>query len=80
MHIRAFRDNVASSPPPLKKSFLGFISQAAKLGTQGAPVCRLFAFEELKEATNGFESARFLGEGSMGKVTPKTKIFIRDTR
>ncbi|KAB1211772.1 hypothetical protein CJ030_MR6G025619 [Morella rubra] len=45
-----------------------FISQAAKLGTQGAPVCRLFAFEELKEATNGFDSARFLGEGSMGKL------------
>lgn len=41
-------------------------------------MCRLFAFEELKEATNGFDSARFLGEGSMGKVTPKTKIFIRD--
>ncbi|KAF3960641.1 hypothetical protein CMV_014667 [Castanea mollissima] len=45
-----------------------FISQAAKLGTQGAPVCRLFSFEELKEATNDFDSSRFLGEGSMGKI------------
>jgi len=51
--------------------FLGFISQAAKLGTQ-APVCRLFSFEELKEATNNFDSSRFLGEGSMGKVTVKS--------
>ncbi|KAG7985863.1 hypothetical protein I3843_03G048900 [Carya illinoinensis] len=44
------------------------ISQASKLGTQGAPVYRLFTFEELKEATNGFDSSRFLGEGSMGKL------------
>ncbi|XP_050270837.1 probable inactive leucine-rich repeat receptor-like protein kinase At3g03770 isoform X3 [Quercus robur] len=44
-----------------------FISQAAKLGTQ-APICRLFSFEELKEATNNFDSSRFLGEGSMGKI------------
>ncbi|KAF5457374.1 hypothetical protein F2P56_021478 [Juglans regia] len=44
------------------------ISQAAKLGTQTALVHRLFAFEELKEATNGFDSSRFLGEGSMGKL------------
>ncbi|GMY13134.1 probable inactive leucine-rich repeat receptor-like protein kinase At3g03770 isoform X2 [Fagus crenata] len=45
-----------------------FISQAAKLGTQGAPACRFFSFEELKEATNNFDSSRFLGEGSMGKI------------
>ncbi|KAG6656625.1 hypothetical protein I3843_04G033500 [Carya illinoinensis] len=44
------------------------ISQAAKLGTQSALVHRLFAFEELKEATNGFDSSRCLGEGSMGKL------------
>ena len=49
----------------------GFISQAAKLGTQGAPACRFFSFEELKDATNNFDSSRFLGEGSMGKVTVK---------
>ncbi|KAG6716192.1 hypothetical protein I3842_04G035000 [Carya illinoinensis] len=46
----------------------GLISQAAKLGTQSALVHRLFAFEELKEATNGFDSSRCLGEGSMGKL------------
>jgi hypothetical protein len=51
--------------------FQGFISQAAKLGTQGAQVCRLFSFEELREVTNDFDSSMFLGKGSMGKVTLK---------
>lgn len=47
----------------------GFISQAAKLGTQGSPTCRLFSLEELKEATNNFDPMTFLGEGSIGKVS-----------
>ncbi|KAM5581955.1 putative inactive leucine-rich repeat receptor-like protein kinase [Rosa sericea] len=45
-----------------------YISQAAKLETHGAPVCRLFSLEELKEATNDFDFSMFLGEGSMGKL------------
>ncbi|PON61360.1 Tyrosine-protein kinase [Parasponia andersonii] len=44
------------------------ISQAAKLGTQGTPVCRLFSYEELREATNNFEKSIFLGEGFTGKL------------
>ncbi|KAA8548217.1 hypothetical protein F0562_004522 [Nyssa sinensis] len=44
------------------------ISQAAKLGTQGAPVCRLFSLEELAEATSNFDQSTFLGEGSIGKL------------
>lgn len=46
----------------------GLISQTAKLGAQGVPSCRSFSFEELKEATDDFDSSRFLGEGSLGKV------------
>ncbi|KAJ4841643.1 hypothetical protein Tsubulata_034074 [Turnera subulata] len=45
-----------------------FISQTAKLGTQGAPACRVFALEELKDATDNFDTSTFLGEGSSGKV------------
>ncbi|KAJ6302193.1 hypothetical protein OIU77_016309 [Salix suchowensis] len=45
-----------------------FISEVAKLGTQGAPVCRVFTLEELKEATNDFDSSSFMGEGSIGKI------------
>ncbi|CAE6100797.1 unnamed protein product [Arabidopsis arenosa] len=44
------------------------ISQTAKLGAQGVPSCRSFSFEELKEATDDFDSSRFLGEGSLGKL------------
>ncbi|KAL5581321.1 hypothetical protein UlMin_013763 [Ulmus minor] len=45
-----------------------FISQSVKLGTQGTPVCRLFSYEELKDATNNFDMSVFLGEGSIGKL------------
>ncbi|KAJ7974777.1 Tyrosine-protein kinase [Quillaja saponaria] len=44
------------------------ISQAMKLGTQAASVCRLFSIEELKEFTNNFELSMFIGEGSIGKL------------
>ncbi|ONI08015.1 hypothetical protein PRUPE_5G153400 [Prunus persica] len=45
-----------------------YISQAAKVGIQGLPVCRTFALEELMEATNNFDNSVFLGEGSYGKL------------
>ncbi|XP_047314094.1 probable inactive leucine-rich repeat receptor-like protein kinase At3g03770 isoform X1 [Impatiens glandulifera] len=45
-----------------------FISQASKLGAQGAPTYRSFSFEEMEEATNNFDKSTFLGEGSLGKV------------
>lgn len=44
------------------------VSEAAKLGTEGIPVHRLFSFEELKEATNNFHRSTLIGEGSTGKV------------
>ncbi|KAL6960446.1 hypothetical protein U1Q18_038211 [Sarracenia purpurea var. burkii] len=44
------------------------ISQAMKLGTQGAPVYKLFTIEELEEATDNFDKSMFLGEGSLGKL------------
>ncbi|XP_050379440.1 probable inactive leucine-rich repeat receptor-like protein kinase At3g03770 [Argentina anserina] len=45
-----------------------YISQAAKLESHGAPVCRVFSLEELKEATKEFDFSMCLGEGSMGKL------------
>ncbi|XP_076889743.1 putative inactive leucine-rich repeat receptor-like protein kinase At3g03770 [Bidens hawaiensis] len=44
------------------------VSEAAKLGTGGLPVYRLFTFEELKEATRNFHTSTLLGEGSTGKI------------
>lgn len=43
-----------------------------KLGAQTVPVCRSFSFQELKEATKDFDKSMLLGEGSIGKVFPKT--------
>ncbi|KAI7748837.1 hypothetical protein M8C21_024924 [Ambrosia artemisiifolia] len=45
-----------------------FVSEAAKLGTGGMPVHRLFSFEELKEATGDFNRSALIGEGSTGKI------------
>ncbi|GFY87334.1 leucine-rich repeat protein kinase family protein [Actinidia rufa] len=45
-----------------------FISQAAKFGTQGTPVYKLFTLQELEEATDNFDKSMFLGEGSLGKL------------
>ncbi|PSR89542.1 Inactive leucine-rich repeat receptor-like protein kinase precursor [Actinidia chinensis var. chinensis] len=45
-----------------------YISQAAKLGTEGMPLCRLFSLEELMEATKNFDKSNLLGEGSYGKL------------
>lgn len=52
--------------------WLGFVSEAAKLGMQGLPACRSFSLDELKEATNNFDGSAFMGEGSCGKVPSKT--------
>lgn len=53
----------------------GFISEASKLGTEGMPLCRLFSFEELTEATNNFDKSTILGEGTYGKVTAKRALY-----
>ncbi|KAK6148084.1 hypothetical protein DH2020_018996 [Rehmannia glutinosa] len=45
-----------------------FISDAAKLGSQGAPAHRQFSLDELKAATNNFDKFTLLGEGSTGKI------------
>ncbi|KAL8217508.1 hypothetical protein R6Q57_020881 [Mikania cordata] len=45
-----------------------FVSEAAKLGTGGIPVHRLFSFGELSEATRNFHSSSLIGEGSTGKI------------
>ncbi|MFS7971563.1 putative protein kinase RLK-Pelle-LRR-VI-1 family [Helianthus anomalus] len=45
-----------------------FVSEAAKLATEGIPEHRLFSFEELKDATNNFHSSTLIGQGSTGKI------------
>ncbi|KAL2515103.1 Leucine-rich repeat protein kinase family protein [Forsythia ovata] len=45
-----------------------FISDAAKLGSQGPPTHRLFSLDELKAATNNLDKSTLMGEGSTGKM------------
>ncbi|KAM0033222.1 putative protein kinase RLK-Pelle-LRR-VI-1 family [Helianthus debilis subsp. tardiflorus] len=45
-----------------------FVSEAAKLATEGIPEHRLFSFEELRDATNNFHSSTLIGQGSTGKI------------
>lgn len=45
-----------------------YISEAAKLGSEGFKACRSFTLEELKEATNNFDISAIMGEGSNGKL------------
>lgn len=41
---------------------------------QSSPAYRLFSLEELKQATNNFNSSSFLGEGSKGKVLQESSV------
>ncbi|XP_054806147.1 probable inactive leucine-rich repeat receptor-like protein kinase At3g03770 isoform X2 [Prosopis cineraria] len=45
-----------------------FISQASKLGKEEMPMCRPYSFEELKQATNNFHDATFMGGNLYGKL------------
>ncbi|OMO73682.1 hypothetical protein CCACVL1_17179 [Corchorus capsularis] len=69
-HIRqkVVQDNTTTGVSPEVLANARFISEVVKLGAQGAPVCRQFSLEELKEATNNFDSSMFMGEGSTGKL------------
>ncbi|KAI3822656.1 hypothetical protein L1987_10251 [Smallanthus sonchifolius] len=45
-----------------------YVTRAMKLGTLGVPPHRAFSLEELEEATNGFDTSTFMGEGSHGQM------------
>lgn len=45
-----------------------YISDAAKLSSQGSPAHRSFSLDELKSATNNFDKSSLMGEGSTGKI------------
>ncbi|CAI9754010.1 unnamed protein product [Fraxinus pennsylvanica] len=45
-----------------------FISDAAKLGSQGTHAHRLFSLDELKAATNNFDKSNLMGQGLTGKM------------
>ncbi|KAJ4974485.1 hypothetical protein NE237_007659 [Protea cynaroides] len=66
-HLLALSENSAAGFSSEIFANASFISEAAKLATQGLPACRLFSLQELKEVINNFDQSAFIGEGSMGK-------------
>nr|GEX28465.1 probable inactive leucine-rich repeat receptor-like protein kinase At3g03770 [Tanacetum cinerariifolium] len=45
-----------------------YVTRIMKLGSLGIPAYRTFLLEELQEATNGFDTSTFMGEGSHGQM------------
>lgn len=65
---KSVQDNLAAGFSSELLTNARFISEAAKMGTEGIPACRQFTLEELMEATNSFHNSTIIGEGSYGKL------------
>ncbi|XP_061371673.1 probable inactive leucine-rich repeat receptor-like protein kinase At3g03770 [Gastrolobium bilobum] len=61
-------DNVASGYTSKLFSDARYIPQTKNFGTFGLPPYRAFSLEEITAATNNFDTASFMGEGSQGKM------------
>ncbi|KAL0415695.1 UNVERIFIED_CONTAM: putative inactive leucine-rich repeat receptor-like protein kinase [Sesamum latifolium] len=65
---KAVQDNSATGFTAEIITNARYISDAAKLGSQGTPAHRSFSLDELKAATNNFDKSTLMGEGSTGKI------------
>ncbi|KAH7512887.1 probable inactive leucine-rich repeat receptor-like protein kinase At3g03770 [Ziziphus jujuba] len=65
---RSITENASSGYTSKLLSDARYISQTVKLGALGLPGYRTFSLEELKEATDNFDSSAFTGEGSHGQL------------
>ncbi|KAL0355122.1 UNVERIFIED_CONTAM: putative inactive leucine-rich repeat receptor-like protein kinase [Sesamum radiatum] len=65
---KAVQDNSATGFTAEIITNARYISDAAKLGSQGTPAHRSFSLDELKAATNNFDKSMLIGEGSTGKI------------
>ncbi|KAK7380771.1 hypothetical protein VNO78_33290 [Psophocarpus tetragonolobus] len=61
-------ENAASGYTSKLISDARYISQKMKFGMVGLPPYRVFSLEEIVAATNNFDTATFMGEGSEGKM------------
>ncbi|XLR19708.1 hypothetical protein S83_047620, partial [Arachis hypogaea] len=60
-------ENAASGYTTKLQSDARYVSQTMKFGSVGLPPYRAYSLEEIEVATNNFDSARFMGEGSQGQ-------------
>nr|GMC82959.1 probable inactive leucine-rich repeat receptor-like protein kinase At3g03770 [Ipomoea batatas] len=75
-------------PPAITLKLLNdarYISETRKFGLLGIPPYRTFVLDELREATNNFDVANILGEGSCGQIykgmlTDGTVVAIRSLK
>ncbi|KAK6944199.1 Serine-threonine/tyrosine-protein kinase, catalytic domain [Dillenia turbinata] len=65
---RLIAENASTGYTSKNLSNARYVSQTTKLGALGLPAYRTFSLEELEEATNNFDSATFIGEGSRGQM------------
>ncbi|GER26962.1 leucine-rich repeat protein kinase family protein [Striga asiatica] len=65
---RSTAENAATSYTSKILKDARYISRAMKLGALGLPAYRTFSVEELKEATNNFNTSASMGEGSNGQM------------
>ncbi|KAI4348483.1 hypothetical protein L6164_009204 [Bauhinia variegata] len=65
---RSISENAASGYTSKLLSDARYISQTMKMGSVGLPTYRTFSLEEIESATNNFETASFMGEGSHGQI------------
>ncbi|RYQ97962.1 hypothetical protein Ahy_B08g094033 isoform A [Arachis hypogaea] len=61
-------ENAASGYTTKLQSDARYVSQTMKFGSVGLPPYRAYSLEEIEVATNNFDSARFMGEGSQGQL------------
>ncbi|XP_015947065.1 probable inactive leucine-rich repeat receptor-like protein kinase At3g03770 [Arachis duranensis] len=61
-------ENAASGYTTKLQSDARYVSQTMKFGSVGLPPYRAYSLEEIVVATNNFDSARFMGEGSQGQM------------
>ncbi|KAI7728706.1 hypothetical protein M8C21_019077 [Ambrosia artemisiifolia] len=61
-------ENASASYTSKLLSDARYVTRAMKLATLGIPPYRTFSLEELEEATNGFHTSTFIGEGSHGQM------------
>ncbi|CAN6442290.1 unnamed protein product [Victoria cruziana] len=71
VHNRQYKSSAvtatASFPPKLLTN-AKYISHTMNLGPLGLPPYRIFTIEELEEATDNFDRANLMGEGSQGQL------------
>ncbi|KAF3781961.1 putative inactive leucine-rich repeat receptor-like protein kinase [Nymphaea thermarum] len=67
-HYKSSAVTASANFPPKLLTNAKYISHTMNLGPLGLPPYRLFTIEEIEEATDNFDRANLMGEGSQGQL------------